>query len=319
MKHHIYTQANAASAEAYKLLLQKHYDTIHVSGTPWIISCPVTASTGDIAIPLATDTYPYDYSSSVMDGIRPPTAITLTGTRVGIFSDLHYPRDYNDQVSAADNLRYLTETMDAFTARSTVLNLSLGDNVYNAADRTASQAAIAAITEVFQGTTRMAVGNHDVVGTLLANWMEDAATWTPDENFTLDVGDNWRIIVLTTYVRTDPCTTSEPWLVAALQQSKLDNKYIIVVSHIRLLQTGDIDPYYELESPLLRDAITSAYAGGAKIRVVMNGHYHAFNLLVSGGIPYYTISSVTFYGNAYALTLDDVNGEFALEKFDIVL
>ncbi len=146
--------------------------------------------------------------------------------KIGVMSDVHYRLGENTRTDIIDSL------VELFTSESVDLTLSLADLIDDNTDRADSQAQIAALTPHFPSGSKWVIGNHDISNTSLANFLIDAAAFTPGQNFYVDLGD-WRLLCIDNVsgFRWSADATTLQWLEDELESARVAGKYIAVASH----------------------------------------------------------------------------------------
>jgi hypothetical protein len=221
------------------------------------------------------------------------TAFTADN-KVGIITDLHYhsstyPTRLTDAENIIDKLEN-TENVDA--------TMLLGDMVYDPVSGADSTAQITAVGAILASNTYWTPGNVDMTNTTIGDLLTDASTWMSDQNFTFDVGSNWRFICFDNGSGTDDDTVN--WLGTAIDAGTSANKYMVLASHI------DIASVAAYNGAAIRTVVETKINAGAEIKLHIHGHSHTSEVETVNGIPYYGISNVD----------DNIGGEYAVLELD---
>lgn len=232
--------------------------------------------------------------------------------KIGLVTDLHHRTSTDSQITNLENIFNIYifgENIDKV--------IFLGDMISTSTNRADNQTQIAELCEAFSADTYWVIGNHDLDGTTLSNLLTDRPTYCTtgyfnyggSQNFYIDLGD-WRIICIDTVsgenISTDATTLT--FLEDELEDARIDNKYILIMSHAAVNTVWSCKTYNATD---VYAKITTAVAAGAKVKGAFCGHGHQYKYQLIDNIKFYECSSA--YNNLTANIIyleDDGNIKF---------
>jgi len=204
-----------------------------------------------------------------ISGRQPAAAVISTGDiRLGLFSDFHYSADGNGGSGHDTNLSTLISQWNALSV-SAVLGLGdmwHGDDWPGNAEMIVDVDHVESLLESLNTSAiAFVTGNHEDPRTF-ALWENSQYA---RENFTLDVGANYRIIGF--FNSDEPYFSARAatltWLESALAQAKIDSKKIIVCTHARIDQNYPGTPINFTTPPASPGVVTPSATTGTGVVV----------------------------------------------------
>jgi predicted phosphodiesterase len=162
--------------------------------------------------------------------------------KVGVYSDLHYGTTACDGPNYPERVEYATTINNRFMSEGVSAALMLGDMIDNSINESCFQSQLATLASTFMSPTYWVVGNHDLQGETLPQFLTDASAYLPsptsDGNFTFDLG-NWRFINISGVggcpedANGKMCANANTltWLATTLSNARTAGKYIVIAMH----------------------------------------------------------------------------------------